>query len=148
VIAADIDETCLDHVYANARSLGMPVQAVYLDIVWPLGSGGAFNTMRAAPDRLRCDLVLALALAHHVCVRRRFDPDAFVGAVASYSASAAVLEFVPEEDWHVQQWGLPPLAGYTADAFARACGRRFERVQRIASDPAPREYFVCEGRRR
>jgi hypothetical protein len=147
VLAADIDEACLDQVYDRARDTATRVQPVYLDLVWPIGSSGAFDTLPSARERLRCDLVLALALTHHICVRQRFDPEVFVAGVAAYTRDAAVIEFVPEDDWHVRQWDLPPLAGYSAAAFEQACRRHFADVERIASDPAPREIFVCRGRR-
>lgn len=147
VLAADIDESCLDHIYLRARHTGESVQPVYLDLVWPLGSSGAFDTYPSATERLRSDTVLALALSHHVCVRQRFDPAAFVAAVASYAKHTAAIEFVPEDDWHVRQWGLPPLAGYTPDGFEHACRSHFTDVTRVASEPSPREVFVCRGRR-
>ena len=147
VLAADVDEICLDTLFRQSRSRTADVLPVYADLVWPIGSGGAFGTIPSAHDRLRCDLVLALALVHHICVRRRFDPDAFVAAVAAFTRGAALVEFIPVEDWHVQQWGLPPLAGYELELFHRSLARRFRRVTPLPSDPAPRVMFLCEDRR-
>lgn len=147
VLAADIDETCLSDVYERAATQGQNILPVYLDVVWPLGSGGAFGTIPSALERLRCDLVLALALMHHVCLRQRFTPEAFVACVAAFSRKAAIIEFIPDTDWHVAQWRLPPLAGYSIDAVAAAASHYFEQVVVVDSDPSPRQFLICQGRR-
>lgn len=146
VLACDIDEACLNDVYVRARQANARILPLYVDVVWPLGTGGAFATIASAHDRLRCDLVLALALVHHVCMRQRFDPDAFVAGLAAFAHHAAIVEFVPADDWHVAQWGLVPPAGYSIDEFHTSLARRFDRVVRVPSDPSPRVFFVCEGK--
>jgi hypothetical protein len=147
VLAADIDEACLDDVHRRATQEGAPLHAVYLDVVWPLGNGGPFGTMADAHARMRCEEVLCMALIHHVCVRQQFSPAAFIDGVVAFTAAGLVLEFVPGDDVHVAQWPHLPPAGYAVDAVHDALLARFARVQRVPSDPAPRVIFVCEGRR-
>jgi hypothetical protein len=146
-LACDIDEACLNDLFARADASGLRLTPIYLDVAWPQGSGGAFNTIRSAQQRLQCDLVLALALVHHVSFRRRFDPGALVNCIAKFAGKAAVIEFIPSDDWHVAQWAAPPLEGYSLEGFQAALLRHFEHVTVLASDPAPRQFLICEGKR-
>ena len=113
----------------------------------PAGAGGAFQTIAPATHRLRCDLVLALALVHHVCLRWQFPPAAFARGVAAFTRHAAIIEFVPADDLHVAQWGATIPPDYSLDGMHDALARLFHRVERIASAPLPRHIFVCEGKR-
>lgn len=147
VLACDIDETCLDDMFLRSERKGGQILPLYLDVVLPAGTGGAFQTIAAAPDRLRCDVVLALALVHHICLRWQFPPAAFTKGVAAFTRRAAIVEFVPADDWHVAQWGVPTPPGYSIDGMHDALARLFHRVERIPSEPAPRQIFMCEGKR-
>ncbi len=147
VLACDIDEACLDDMYLRSPQMGDRVLPLYLDVVLPAGVEGAFETIAGARDRLRCDVVLALALVHHVCFRWQFTPAAFAAGVAAFTRRAAIVEFVPADDWHVVQWGLPVPQGYSVEGMHDALARLFRRVERIASEPAPRQIFVCEDKR-
>jgi len=147
VLACDIDEACLNDVFTRAHARRARLTPLYLDVVWPQGSGGAFGTIQSAHDRLRCDLVLALALVHHVSLRQRFDPDALIAGIAGFSRKCALIEFIPRDDWHVAQWNAPPLSGYSLEGFHTALSRHFSRVTVVPSDPLPRQFFVCEGKR-
>jgi hypothetical protein len=147
VLACDIDETCLDHMFLHPPAGGGEVLPLYLNMVLPAAGGGAFQTIAPATERLKCDLVLALALAHHVCIRWQFQPSAFARGLAAFTRDAAIVEFVPSDDWHVAQWALPTPPGYSADGMHDALARIFDRVERLESEPAPRCLFVCEGKR-
>lgn len=147
VLACDVDETCLDDMFLRAAQKGDPVLPLYVDVVLPAGAGGVFQTIAPATHRLKCDLVLALALVHHVCLRWQFPAAAFARAVAAFTRHAAIIEFVPADDWHVTQWGVTIPPGYSLEGMHDELARLFHRVDCIASDPSPRRIFVCEGRR-
>jgi hypothetical protein len=147
VLACDIDESCLDDMFLRSAQIGGRVLPLYVDVVFPTGAGGAFQTIAPATDRLRCDLVLALALVHHVCLRWQFSAAAFARGVAAFTRDAAIVEFIPADDWHVAQWGASIPPGYSLDDMHESLGRLFHRVERIASEPAPRHLFACLGKR-
>jgi hypothetical protein len=147
VLACDIDETSLNYVYDRAHASQAPVTPLYLDLVWPQGSGGVFGTIRSAHDRLRADLVLANAIVHHISLRQRFDPEALLGGICGFTSKAAIIEYIPPDDWHVAHWNVPPLAGYSLEGFHAVLSRMFSSVTVVDSDPAPRQFFICEGKR-
>lgn len=147
VVACDIDEACLNDLYTGVRTRRARVWPVHLDLAWPLGSGGAFLTIPPATERLRGDVVLALGLVHHLALRQRYHVDVLARAIAGFGARAAIVEFVPHEDWHVQQWGMAPPPDYHRDGFIGHMNRYFERVTIVPSDPAPRELLLFESPR-
>jgi hypothetical protein len=146
VLACDIDETSLNDAYERARKRHAQVTPLYLDLVWPQGSGGAFGTVRSAHDRLRAELVLALAIVHHISLRQRFDPEALLAGICGFTSKSAIIEFIPTDDWHVAQWNVPSLPGYSIEGFHEALASKFASVTIVPSDPAPRQLFICEGK--
>jgi glycosyl transferase family 2 len=147
VVACDIEEACLNDLFAVVEQRGSNITPLYLDITTPPGAAGFFCTDRAASDRLRCDVVLALALVHHVCFRRRFPVDSFVSTIASFTNDAALIEFVPDDDLHVAQWKLPPFDDYSIEGFRSTLYRYFSEVEDMPIEPDPRRLFICRGRR-
>jgi len=147
VLACDIDEACLDAMFVQAERDRASILPLYVDVVWPLGPSGPFGAIPPAHERLRCDLVICLALVHHVCMRWQFAPSAFVQGIAGFTRRNAIVEFIPAHDWHVAQWALPIPPGYSSDGMQAALSQVFKRVERLTSEPAPRELFVCEGKR-
>lgn len=145
VLACDIDETCLDDLFLRSRTEGRRVLPLYLNIIWPASAGGAFESIAPATARLRCDVVIAMALIHHVCLRWQFTPEAFVRGVAAFTREAAIIEFVPADDWHVAQWHVPTPPGYSIEGMHAALAGHFAQVEMIPIDPAPRVVFFCRG---
>jgi hypothetical protein len=147
VIACDIEEGCVNDLFLNAERQSKDVLPLVLDVVSFAGSSGAFNTQPAANERLRCELVLALALVHHVSFRRRFYPEALLDSLASFASEIALIEFVPDDDWHVVQWGLQPLRNYTLEGFRRILSNHFREIEDVPVEPAPRRLFICRGKK-
>ena len=143
-IACDIEEGCVNDLFIAAEARSADILPLVLDIVNFPGTNGAFNTQPAANERLRCDLVIALALVHHVSFRRRFYPDVLLNGIVSFTRESALIEFVPDDDWHVAQWGLPPLDNYSFDGFQTILRQHFHDVEYVPIDPAPRGLFVCQ----
>lgn len=147
VIACDIEEGCINDLFIAAETSSANILPLVVDIVNFPGTGGAFNTEKAADTRLKCDLVIALALVHHVSFRRRFYPDALLDAIVSFTSDSALIEFVPDDDWHVAHWGLPPLENYSMDGFRRILSRHFLHVEDVPIEPDPRRLFICRGKK-
>jgi hypothetical protein len=59
---------------------------------------GEVPLLLAAHKRLKCDLVLALAMIHHLTLGMGMDFEAAIGLLASFSEKYLVLEFVVKED--------------------------------------------------
>ena len=93
---------------------------------------------RAMPDRGKPDLVLALALVHHVAISANVPVKEFVDWLASLG-SALVIEFPTREDPMVKKLLAPKREGlhpdYELGFFERALNEAFdvERSERLES---------------
>jgi hypothetical protein len=104
VIATDTDNRCMSRLYQEVRKNNMEnILPLMLDIANPSPAIGFHNQERAAfHDRIKTDLVAALALVHHLVIGKNIS----LPVLADYFNSIApglIIEFVPKEDEKVQQ---------------------------------------------
>ncbi len=103
VIAADIDPAAVETLYRSIRRTAEPVYPVLQDLNNPSPGLGLFNEERFSFfSRARGDLVLGLALLHHLRIGGNWTFSQIV-RLFSETASSAAVEFVPREDSQVQR---------------------------------------------
>lgn len=132
VVAVDSDSRCIDRLYLQTKSSGQSsVTALISDLSNPSAAIGFQNKERSSfTQRAKADLLLALALVHHLCIARNIP----VSGLAAYFADMAphlIIEFVPKEDEKVKQ-----LLASRADIFEdyhqahfEECFSRFYHIQ-------------------
>jgi hypothetical protein len=98
-MACDADEGVIEALYAALRSEGdTSILPLVLDLTDPSpGLGWRGSERKGLTDRGRPDLVLALALTHHVSITGNVPVREFVGWLGELGASL-VIEFVDRED--------------------------------------------------
>lgn len=104
VIATDADSRCISRLYNEVKKDKIEnIQPLILDIANPSPAIGFNNRERAAfHDRIKTDLVAALALVHHLVIGKNIS----MPVLAEYFNGIApelIIEFVPKEDEKVQQ---------------------------------------------
>ena len=104
VIATDSDNRCISRLYQEVKQNNIQnIQPLMLDIANPSPAIGFHNQERAAfHDRIKTDLVAALALVHHLVIGKNIS----LPVLASYFNDIApelIIEFVPKEDEKVKQ---------------------------------------------
>ena len=104
VIATDIDGQCINRLYHEVRKKNIPnILPLVLDVSNPSPAIGFYNKERAAFfDRIQTDLVLALALVHHLVIGKNI-PLQMLAAWLNDIAPRLIIEFVPKEDEKVKQ---------------------------------------------
>src|SRR3954465_14561430 len=140
VIAVDADQGAVELLYRDLRDEGneqiLPLTMNLADPSPGLGWGGLER--RSMPDRGKPDLVLALALVHHVAISANVPVKEFIDWLASLG-SALVIEFPTREDPMVKQLLAPKRDGlhpdYELDYFERTLKEAFdvERSERLES---------------
>ncbi len=145
VVAFDNDADCINRLFVDSRARGLDVQPLVMSVLNPsprygLGRG----VMEAAPDRLACHLVLALAMVHHMVFRMGLNFELIADGLAAYARKTLVVEFPPADDAHVRSWMTPGHGWYTLENFQAALRRHFPQINVVPSDPAPRVLLVCE----
>lgn len=131
VVAVDGDEAVIDQLYRRLRAEGNEnVLPLVADLSDPSGGLGWRNRERAAfEDRVRPDMVLALALVHHLAIGANVPlPQVVDWLTDLVPTGGLVVEFVHVEDPMVQRLLSNKPAGlfddYRRDSFEKLLEER------------------------
>jgi len=133
-IAFDLDPYCVEEAYRSARDAGEAhLLPLVMDLSNPSPGLGWANAERDTVDqRGPADLVLALALIHHLAIGNNVPVPMIVDRFAALGRSA-IVEFVPKDDPKVRQLlrsREDVFDGYTQEEFERAFSSAFRVVHR------------------
>jgi SAM-dependent methyltransferase len=137
VVSLDYDPEVIDRVFREAQRRSASVLPLVVDLTRPSPATGWRN--RECPAFLarargRFDLVLMLALIHHMLVSERIPLDDVLDLAAELTRDAAVIEYVDPADAMFKRLtrGRDALhAGFSAAAFEAAAQRRFGIVRKL-----------------
>lgn len=130
VIATDFDSRCINDLYVKLRNQSStPILPLVLDLSNPSGGVGFENTERRAFfDRVNPDLVMALALIHHLAIANNI-PLPRLAAFFARLAPSLLIEFVPKEDPKVKELlknREDIFSDYTREHFETCFGQYYE----------------------
>ena len=120
-----------------------------LDVANPSpGIGWANTERRSLLERADPDVILALALVHHIAISRNVPLPMLLDLFAQL-APWAIVEFVPKEDPMVRRLlatRKDVFPDYTLEGFRAATGARWEVVAEEAIEDSPRVLFLLRRR--
>ncbi len=104
IIATDFDSNCINELYRKIRRDKIKnIVPLVSTLNIPTPSIGWNNEERSSlKERLSADLVLALALVHHLAIAENL-PLAFIAKWLSKMGAYLIIEFVPKSDEKVKQ---------------------------------------------
>ena len=122
VLAVDSDSRCINNLYQSIKGEKLTnILPLIIDFSNPSPAIGFNNTERSSFDqRAKSDLVLALALIHHLVIGKNIPLTELAAHFASM-APQLIIEFVPKEDEKVKQ-----LLSGRADIFSTYDAASFE----------------------
>jgi len=153
-IVADLDYNCIDFVYQYVVEHQIEnVYPVYLNLVTPtpayykdahIGDTAIIPWRKSAIERFKSEMVLALAIVHHLAFSQQLSFEEMIGQFALYTSRWLIIEFMEREDIVV----APALENksfdwYTQDNFERALAAKFRIVSSAHSEKTRILYF-CE----
>ena len=98
VVALDADDNAVERMYARSRSQASSILPLVMDLANPSPAlGWNLEERRSLFERSNADLVMALALVHHLAIGHNLP----LGHIASFFARLAprlILEWVPKSD--------------------------------------------------
>jgi hypothetical protein len=149
-IAFDVDPAAVEKNYRRVVQKGeRHLLPLVLDLMNPSAPSGWANQEReSVSDRGPADMVLALALVHHLAIAHNVP----LARVADYFASVAralVIEFVPKEDSQVQRMLAlreDIFPSYTQEGFEAAFATRFMIDQAIPVRESARIVYIMRRR--
>jgi hypothetical protein len=149
VVACDFDEVVVDALYRKLRAGGPAnVLPLVVDLTDPSPALGWANRERASwHERVRPDVVLALALVHHLAIGANVPLPMVVDWLRSFGARV-VVEFVDPDDPQSQRLLANKPAGlfvdYTRQNFEVLLARRFTVRERAEQPGQPRVLYELE----
>ena len=133
VVSWDVDPAAVEKNYRHLREEGpRPLLPLLLDLTNPSGGIGWANEERMSlAERGPVDLVMALALIHHLAISNNVPLPRIADFLATLAPSL-LIEFVPKEDSQVQRLLATRediFDDYTPAGFEAAFARRWETVE-------------------
>jgi SAM-dependent methyltransferase len=144
VIAIDIDEPSINSLYHRVRLKRLPILPLVMDICAQTPPHGVNHSYPQAETRLQSEMVLALALTHHLVFKRGLTFESIAKQLAAFTKKWLIVEFIPAEDEHVTKWMNERFSWYHLEGFARALRVFFKRIEVLDSSPLPRLLLLCE----
>jgi hypothetical protein len=146
VIAFDIDPAAAEQLYRHVRVEDRSaILPLVLDIANPSpGIGWGGEERRSLLERANADLVVAMALIHHLAISRNVPLPMIFGFFADL-APWAIVEFVPKDDPMVQlllATRRDVFDDYSIDGFRRAAQERFTIVSQEPITESARVLFL------
>jgi ribosomal protein L11 methylase PrmA len=145
VVAMDIDEGAVERAYLAIRAdSSLPITPLLADLTDPSpGLGWAGTERRSLLDRIDTDVILALALVHHLAIGANV-PLPMVAALFARLAPHAVVEWVPKEDAMVQRLLASRedvFDAYTQEGFEAAFAPYFDVARRTPIEGTVRTIY-------
>ncbi|MEI9943092.1 MAG: hypothetical protein WDN26_02635 [Chitinophagaceae bacterium] len=104
VVVADFDPNCINKLYSDIKiNNGKNILPLIINLANPTPATGVNNKERISfLNRLNVDLVLALALIHHLAIGKNI-PFEKIAELFSKAGKYLIIEFAPKEDEKVKE---------------------------------------------
>ena len=150
LVALDVDPAAVERAYRALRAEGrediLPLLADITDPSPALGWGSAERA--GLLERIEGDVILALALVHHLAIGANV-PLAMIAALFARLAPNAIVEFVPKQDAMVQRLlasRRDVFPDYGIEGFRSAFGVHYDIVAETAIEGSARTLFHLRRR--
>lgn len=147
-ISADFDHFSINNLYKKTRQQNIHnLHPLVLDLSNPSPAIGVNNEERASfIQRAQTDLVLALALIHHLAIGKNIDFDK-IAKLFSSLGKTLLIEFVPKEDDKIKlmlQHKPDVYAWYTKENFVKHFAAYFKTIAEKEIGNSGRTLFLME----
>lgn len=152
VVAIDLDPVSVGMTWQRASTKNLNILPLVVNLARPSPSTGWRNAEYPSfLDRATgsFDMILMLAVLHHLLVTERIPLPEVVDLAAALTNRYLVIEYVAREDAMFQRLtrGRESLhAGFTQEAFEAACARRFSLVEKNPVKGSLRWLYLLQKR--
>jgi len=156
-IASDLEADASDKAFGWVKELGLTnVLPVCFDLITPLpaifrnnfiSSDAITPHKKSAIDRLKCDMVLALAIIHHLALSQGLTFDEIISQLLCFSKRYLIVEFVDRDDFAVSEMivnrGDFRTNWYTKEGFESVLASKCHIIKSLPSTDT-RVLYLCE----
>ncbi len=151
VVAADSDSRSISKLYKNVKNNAYAnLLPVVVDTANPTPAIGFRNRERASfHERVKTELVAALAVVHHLVIGRNISLRALANYLGEITERWLIVEWVPREDEKVQQMlasRKDVFGDYTLTIFEESFAEYFNIVKSEKAGTTPRIIYLMEKR--
>jgi SAM-dependent methyltransferase len=150
VIATDFDPLCIERLYLIHRNVDSGITPMVTDLMNPSAAIGFDNDERSSfKSRVKGELVMALALIHHLCISHNL-PFVKLAAFLSAMGKYLLIEFVPKEDVKVKlllEHREDIFTTYNIQDFKQVFSRFYEILREEPVPGTHRVMFLMEKKR-
>ena len=142
VIAADFDADCINNLYNQTKKNKIKnIYPAVINVSNPTPAIGWANVEREPFwQRINVDLIMALALVHHLCITDNISFN-MLAQLLKTKCQYLIIEFVPKSDPKVQQ-----LLSYRKDVFENYTEAGFEKSFAACFDIIKKETIKTTNR--
>lgn len=168
VVAVDLDEASIDRLFADARRENADILPLVANLVRPLPSldakvfadepsltriGEGPPVILQPNDRLKCEMVMALAIVHHLALGQSHPFDDIARILGGLATKYLCVEFVELNDpMIVGERGFFPsynanpgsFTWYSKENFISALRFQFDQIEEVPSHPESRTLLLCQ----
>jgi hypothetical protein len=144
VLAVDRDAACIDRLYRDCKTHNLPIDVALADF-HRLETFGNFlsRPFRSSSTRFQAEVVMCLALIHHLVSLRGIDFKIFFEKMSSLTSEYLIFEFVfPGDPFFATH---PAPAGYNEEEMLSVLRTMFEIVRSIDSTDTRRVYLCTKS---
>lgn len=148
-IAADFDPYCINRLYNKIKVNGIRnILPLVIDLSNPSPAIGINNKERSSfIERTDADLVLALAVIHHLSIGKNI-PFSMIAEFFSRIGSFLLIEFIPKNDEKIQlmlQNKEDIFDAYTAENFLKAFEKYFNILDKVIITGTERILYLMKN---
>lgn len=147
VCSFDKDESCISNLYYEAERENLYIIPLVMDFVNPTPSfGWCCKQFPSAIKRLKCEMVFALALVHHLVFVQWQNFDRIAEGLDAFTKKWLLVEWIPREDEYVQSLWQERFEWYTVDNLRKSLNKYCKSIEVFDSYPQGRKLLLCEKR--
>lgn len=149
VIALEADDTCVDGIENEIQKQSINnIDAVVMDLAESTSNIGVLNKeIKSIYTRSKSEVVLALAIVHHLHISDQLSFKQIAELLALYSKQYVIVEFVPKSDKKVQLLLLDKtldFSGYNENNFTNALFDWFTITEVVTLEDSERKLLLLE----
>lgn len=150
VLAIDSDDLCVEKLYQSLKSEGGPsvITPLTMSLANPSPNfGWRGKECKSLEQRGKPDLILSLALIHHMVISENIPLHEFIGWLASFKSSI-IIEYVTKDDPMVKkllQNKEDIYTDYNLNHFEQCLSRSFKIVKKLRLSSNTRILYYAES---
>jgi SAM-dependent methyltransferase len=144
VVSIDSSENCIERLYFVAKKEQRQIIPLVLDVLSPTPAFGFLGRQyQALTERVKSELVLCLALMHHLHISGRQSFQRIAEMMDCFSSKYLLFEYVDMTDDNNSLLEAGRSIDYSLESVIENLARYFPHIEVLSSDRSTRRILVC-----